>query len=100
GAPVRPAWTEIGRRCERDVDLQPLRQQEHPIDRRAPRKIPVVDGRELALESFRPPSERRRELAADSEGEVDVRPFVAAAGDKRTGNCGADDVRILLGKPE
>src|SRR5438552_2993703 len=47
-SPVRPARTEISLRRERNVDLQPVGQQEDAVDRRSPRKIPVVDRGEIS----------------------------------------------------
>jgi hypothetical protein len=70
--PVRAARAEVGRRRERDVDLQPVGKQVDPVDRRPPREVPVVESPEVALQDLGPPRKRGRELAADSEGQIDV----------------------------
>src|SRR5438552_18608553 len=51
-SPIRPARTEVRLRRERDVDLQPVGQQEDAVDRRSPREIPVVDRCEISAEDL------------------------------------------------
>lgn len=71
GAPVRAARAEVCRRREGDVDLEAAGQQEHPIDGRGERQVPVVKRSEVSVEHLRPALESRRQLAADREREVD-----------------------------
>jgi hypothetical protein len=60
----------------------------------------VVQRIEVTRQDPGPPLERRREVAADPEGEVDVRPLVAAAHCVRARDRRADDVRVVLGQRE
>jgi len=58
----------------------------------------VVEGPEVPLQDLGPPCERRRELAADSEGEVDIRPGVPTAGDLGARDRRGGDPLVAFGQ--
>jgi hypothetical protein len=57
----------------------------------------VVQHAEVPVEPHRPAFQRRAELAADRERQIDVRPPVALAGGERPGDRGGNHAPIVLG---
>jgi hypothetical protein len=90
--------TKLRRRRHRQVQLQRIRQQQHPVGGRTGKvhRIQLVD------KHARPVIEHLsdRHVVGDAEGKVQVGEAVAAVGGERAhGGCG-DHARILLGEPE
>ena len=98
-------WTaraERGRRRERQIDLQAARQQKHSIDRGPSWKVEQVGCIELGHELPRPVGQdvAHRHVVGHSEGQVEIRPAIAAAIREPADDGGGDHVRIGRGHLE
>src|SRR5439155_24713589 len=71
---------------------------EDAIDARAPGQVPVVQRAEVPVEELRPALECGRELAADPERQVDIRPLLLRTRRDGAGDRGAHDPGVRVGE--
>src|SRR5262249_20191102 len=76
-----PGGTKLRRRRHREVELQRVGEQEHPVGGRTSLEVDQGQRSELVAERTRPGIEHVRDwyLVDDSEGKVQVRETIAAA---------------------
>ena len=97
-AKPRAGGTKPSRRRQRKVELELVREQEHPVDRRLALEIEEPYGAELVAERRRPVVEDLgdRAVARDPEGEVQVGEAIALVdGERAHGSSGHDAVVLL-----
>ena len=89
-------------RREREVDLQPVGEQEHAVDQVATGQIEQGHSSERLRELACPVIQHlgHRGLRGDSEGEIEIRPAVPVPLCERADYRGRDDARVALGEPE
>jgi hypothetical protein len=94
----RPSGPKVRRRCQREVELQPLREQEHPVDRRSALEVDEAHGAVLGPELLRPVVEHlsRRNVVGDAEGQVQIGEPVARSSRERSDRRSGDDAPVLL----
>jgi hypothetical protein len=94
--------TKVRCRSHRDIDLQRIRQQEHPIRDRFALEVDEVYGTPLVGERARPVVEHvgRSRLVGDAEGEIEVRERVARARRERADSRAGDDSLVVLREGE
>src|SRR5581483_5825013 len=90
------------RRREREVDLEPVGEQDDAEEGRAPLQVPVVHRAELVLEQPRPVPDDGGPvgIVREPERDVDVRPLVLVPGGGGADERGGDDPVVALGALE
>jgi hypothetical protein len=96
----RCVGAELLRGRERDIHLQRVLQQEHPIDRPAPAHVHVVHTAMLPIHASGPVGDHLTLIGPldQPEGQVDVRPLVLSPSSSRAGQSRATDPAVRLGR--
>ena len=91
---------EARRRCQSQVELESVRQQEHAVDRRAALEIDELHRIELVAQPASPVVENlgNGDAVGDREGEVEIGEAIAAADCERADGGSGNDSSVLLGK--
>ena len=93
--------TELRGWAERDVDLKCAAEQVNAVDGAAATQVQVRKCGVVGVQAGGPVGHDVRQIRARCDGhrEVDVRPLVAGAGSRRSGQCGGGDaiVRARIG---
>jgi hypothetical protein len=97
----RPGGTELSRRRHREVELQPILQQQHPVRGRPALEVDKPHRVELVDQRARPVVQHIRDLnlVGDTEGEVHVGEAIAGVDGERAHEGSGDDAPILLREP-
>ena len=91
---------EASRRCQRQIELESVWQQEHAVDRRAALEVDELHGVELVAQPASPVVENldNGNIVGDREGEVEIGEAIAAADCERADSGSRNDSSVVLGK--
>ena len=98
----RTGRTELRRRCQRQVELERFRQQEHAVNRHTVLKIGELHRAKFIAERGRPSIEnlRDRDVVGDAKRKIEVGEAIAAVHGERTHSRAGYDTVIRTREPK